>query len=59
MRPPAGVGRLAGGESFLQTTRDPHYAGTFVYGRPEKPHGWNGGMTNAEVLRMIDRAMQH
>ncbi|MGH9481209.1 MAG: hypothetical protein ACRD1L_03870, partial [Terriglobales bacterium] len=43
-------------EDFMKTTRNPHYEGTFVYGRPEKPHGWNGGMTNAELLREIARA---
>lgn len=45
-------------EDFLKTTQNPHYEGTFVYGRPEKPHGWNGGMTNAELLRQIAQAVR-
>ncbi|MBN8714674.1 MAG: hypothetical protein J0H50_12015 [Xanthomonadales bacterium] len=45
-------------QNFLQATRNPHYAGTFVYGRPEKPHGWNGGMTNAELLRLIHKSVR-
>ncbi len=45
-------------QNFLETTKNPHYAGTFVYGRPEKPHGWNGGMTNAELLRAIYAAVR-
>jgi Putative esterase len=41
-------------EQFLQITDDPHYAGSFEYGRPMKPHGWQP-MTNAEfVKRMAD-----
>jgi Putative esterase len=40
-------------QAFMQTTVSPHYAGTFVYGRPEKPHGWNGGMTNAQLIKEI------
>ncbi len=27
-------------EQFLESTKDPHYAGSFQYGRPQKPHGW-------------------
>ncbi|MGH9412138.1 MAG: alpha/beta hydrolase-fold protein [Terriglobales bacterium] len=45
-------------QRFLASTKDPHYAGTFVYGRPEKPHGWNGGMTDGELLRQIDAAIK-
>ncbi|TAN21236.1 MAG: hypothetical protein EPN33_11440 [Acidobacteria bacterium] len=45
-------------QNFLETTKNPHYAGTFVYGRPEKPHGWNGGMTNGELLRQIYAAVR-
>ncbi|MDE3155550.1 MAG: hypothetical protein KGN76_10640 [Acidobacteriota bacterium] len=46
-------------QDFLKTTEHPHYEGTFEYGRPEKPHGWNGGMTHAELLRQIYAAMAH
>ncbi|TAN21235.1 MAG: hypothetical protein EPN33_11435 [Acidobacteria bacterium] len=45
-------------QNFLAATKNPHYAGTFVYGRPEKPHGWNGGMTNGELLRHIYAAVR-
>jgi hypothetical protein len=45
-------------QQFMESTRNPHYAGTFVYGRPEKPHGWNGGMTNAELMRRIYAAVR-
>jgi hypothetical protein len=27
-------------QNFLSQTTDPHYAGTFGFGRPEKGHGW-------------------
>ncbi|HVB37957.1 MAG TPA: hypothetical protein VND92_05435, partial [Vicinamibacterales bacterium] len=46
-------------QDFLKTTEHPHYEGTFAYGRPEKPHGWNGGMTHAELLQKIYAAMAH
>lgn len=45
-------------EDFMKTTKNPHYEGTFVYGRPEKPHGWNGGMTQEQVLRRIYAAVR-
>ncbi|MGH9468481.1 MAG: alpha/beta hydrolase-fold protein, partial [Terriglobales bacterium] len=45
-------------QNFLATTKNPHYAGTFVYGRPEKPHGWNGGMTDGQLLQQIYRSMR-
>lgn len=44
-------------QAFMQTTQNPHYAGTFVFGRPEKPHGWNGGMTNAQLIEQIAAAV--
>jgi len=37
-------------EDFLESTRDPYYAGNFRYGRPMKGHGWSP-MTNADLLR--------
>jgi len=27
-------------EEFLENTKNPHYDGSFQYGRPQKPHGW-------------------
>jgi hypothetical protein len=27
-------------EEFLENTQNPYYAGSFEYGRPQKPHGW-------------------
>lgn len=45
-------------QNFLKTTKDPHYEGTFVYGRPEKPHGWNGGMTQAQLLQLIYKSVK-
>ena len=37
-------------ESFLESTKSPHYGGSFRYGRPMKGHGWQP-MTNADLLR--------
>jgi Putative esterase len=45
-------------QNFLATTENPHVPGVFVYRRPEKPHGWNGGMTNADMLRQIYAAVR-
>jgi len=45
-------------QNFMATTKDPHYAGTFVFGRPEKPHGWNGGMTHGQLLQLINQAVK-
>jgi hypothetical protein len=43
-------------ESFLESTKEPgkgpYYAGTFEYGRPLKPHGWQP-WTNQELLRIM------
>ena len=40
-------------EDFFKSTTNPHYAGTFEYGRPMKPHGWQP-FTNAELVKMMD-----
>jgi len=40
-------------EDFFEQTSDPHVEGTFEYGRPMKPHGWQP-FTNAELVRMMD-----
>ncbi|HXE31745.1 MAG TPA: alpha/beta hydrolase-fold protein [Terriglobales bacterium] len=47
-----------GMQDFMKTTQNPHYEGAFFFGRPEKPHGWNGGMTNGELLRQIAQAVR-
>jgi hypothetical protein len=43
-------------EAFLESTREPgkgpYYAGSFAYGRPLKPHGWQP-WTNQELLRLM------
>lgn len=39
-------------ETFLESTTEPHYDGTFSYGRPMKGHGWRP-MNNAELLRLM------
>lgn len=40
-------------EDFFERTSNPHVAGTFEYGRPGKPHGWQP-FTNAELVKMMD-----
>ena len=37
---------------FLRNTKNPHYAGTFTYGRPLKGHGWQP-TTNAELVKLM------
>ena len=48
-----GVYRL---ETFLESTKEPgkgpYYAGSFAYGRPLKPHGWQP-WSNQELLRIM------
>ena len=39
-------------EQFLQETKDPYYAGSFVYGRPLKGHVWQP-MTNVQLVSDI------
>ena len=41
-------------DEFMQTTQNPHDAGSFQYGPPSSRHGWQP-MTNVELLREIDR----
>lgn len=41
-------------QDFLKTSQNPHYEGTFVYGRPSKGHGWHP-MTQAELVRMMGK----
>jgi hypothetical protein len=39
-------------QDFLKTSENPHYEGTFVFGRPLKGHGWHP-MAQAELIRMM------
>ena len=39
-------------EDFLKSTKNPYYAGSFVYGRPMKGHGWSP-MDNAQLVRAM------
>jgi hypothetical protein len=39
-------------EDFLATTRNPHYAGSFAYGRPLKGHGFRPTSTG-DMLRVM------
>ena len=48
-------------ETFLESTKapgkGPYYAGTFYYGRPLKPHGWQP-WSNQELLRIMDEQVK-
>lgn len=39
-------------QDFLASTQNPHYPGSFEYGRPMKGHGWQP-MSNADLVRMM------
>jgi len=39
-------------EDFLESTKEPYYAGSFEYGRPMKGHGWQP-TTNAELVKTM------
>jgi hypothetical protein len=39
-------------QNFLKTTHDPHYEGSFEFGRPEKGHGWQS-MTQEDLIRTM------
>jgi hypothetical protein len=41
-------------EDFLENTKNPYYAGSFVYGRPMKGHGWQP-TTNAELVKEMGK----
>lgn len=41
-------------QDFLEQTQNPHYEGTFEFGRPMKGHGWQPVKT-AELLKMMAR----
>lgn len=48
-------------ETFLESTKEPgkgpYYSGSFSYGRPLKPHGWQP-WSNQELLRIMDRQVR-
>ncbi len=39
-------------QEFLRATHDPHYEGSFEFGRPEKGHGWQS-MTQENLIRTM------
>ncbi len=39
-------------QDFLDSSENPHYAGSFEYGRPMQGHGWQP-MSNADLVRMM------
>lgn len=39
-------------QDFLESTENPHYAGSFQYGRPMKGHGWQP-MSDPELVKMM------
>lgn len=41
-------------QDLLEQTHNPHYAGTFKYGRPMKGHGWQP-MTTGDLFKMMAR----
>jgi hypothetical protein len=46
-------------QDFLKNTKNPHYEGTFEYGRPMKGHGWHP-MTQAEQINaMSEHVIKH
>jgi hypothetical protein len=48
-------------ETFLESTKEPgkgpYYAGSFAYGRPLKPHGWQP-WSNQELLRIMQQHIE-
>ncbi len=44
-------------ENFLKSTSNPHYAGSFEYGRPMKEHGWSP-YTVTELVKVMAAAME-
>jgi len=41
-------------QNFLKSTHDPHYEGSFEFGRPEKGHGWQSVNQETMIRRMAD-----
>jgi hypothetical protein len=44
-------------QDYLESTRDPYYAGSFDFGRPMKGHGWEP-TTLAELIRDIAKTVE-
>jgi hypothetical protein len=44
-------------EDFLKSTKDPHYEGDFVYGRPMKGHSWHYA-TWADFMRKVGASIK-
>jgi len=40
-------------EQFLENTKNPYYAGSFEYGRPQKPHGWTPMGRTGELEKIM------
>lgn len=46
-------------EDFLKQTENPHYEGTFEYGRPMKGHGWQPVTTSELLKQMAKHITEH
>jgi enterochelin esterase-like enzyme len=44
-------------EQFLESTKDPYYAGSFQYGRPMKGHGWTP-YSSEQFVRLLYEAIE-
>lgn len=46
-------------QTFLKGTKNPHYEGSFQYGRPMKPHGWHPMSVMAMLQEMAKQITQN
>jgi hypothetical protein len=46
-------------QDFLKHTENPHYEGTFEYGRPMKGHGWQPIPTSQLLQRIAEHITEH
>ncbi len=46
-------------QDFLKHTENPHYEGTFEYGRPMKGHGWQPAPTSKLLQMMAQHITEH
>ena len=46
-------------QDFLKHTKNPHYEGTFEYGRPMKGHGWQPMPTSRMLQMMAQHITEH
>ncbi|MBV8051567.1 MAG: hypothetical protein JOZ80_10290 [Acidobacteriaceae bacterium] len=46
-------------EDFLKQTQNPHYEGTFVYGRPMMGHGWHATTQAEQIRAMAEHLSRH